>query len=257
MRYACLCCGHRTLLAAPGGTYQLCDVCCFEDPYSEQGALAAAQAAYRLAGVVDPGLADLARGPTPEEARPDWFVPLVDAPDVLVAMLLEAFGDQDLAGGVSLEEADLIDDYAMPSRDLHSAPPRGFGESGPWHALMEEALAKLQPMYGGFNFMDARGLRFYLPAYIRWLLTHSSADSFDYAFGPGHSVVFALGNHHRLPALQGLLTRPQNQALACFLAFLAWDPAPLTAAHAVDALHAHWGTFLAPDHLRQFEGVRN
>ena len=79
MKHACLCCGNRTLDEAPGGTFEICPVCYWEDddaqardPGFEGGAnalsLNEARANYERLGVSDPRFADKVRKPTPGEA---------------------------------------------------------------------------------------------------------------------------------------------------------------------------------------------
>ena len=119
-RFACLCCGHRTLERPPGRSNQLCEVCLFEDRWHPiQGTrdeirLAEFQVAFASHGVVDPTMKELARSARPDEASPDWFFPLADAAATLIPLLHLAFQSQRLKkGSTSLELAELTDNYGM------------------------------------------------------------------------------------------------------------------------------------------------
>jgi len=241
LQFSCLCCGHRTLTRRPGYSHQLCDVCCFEDRLHPRGQLAGAQAAYAALGVVDPELRELARAARPEEAPPSWFLSLEEAPGALLTLVFEAFGDQDLAGGVCLAEAEHIDDYALPSRDHTEPPPAGFGASGPWHELTRGTLDAYH--WCPFSFMDARGLRYYTPAYIRYFLVESDGAVWESSF------LFMLESSHRIEALISMLTPDQRYAVARYLAYLTSDPGGFWAEDAQSALRRWWGRYLDPDHL--------
>lgn len=206
------------------------------------GHLAEAQASYALRGVCRADLADLSRPATPQEARPSWFLPLADTADVLVAELLAAFGDQDLDGGVSLAEAELIDGYSLPARTKHSAPPPGHGQSGPWHELSRADLEQYH--WTNFNFQDERGLRYHIPATMRLALTtpDTTVDT--------TSLLWVLANGHLRDSLVELLTAAQREAIARYLAHVATDPARHDAHDAVTALRLCWSRFLDPDHWR-------
>lgn len=77
-KYACPCCGYRTLSAEPPGTQAICEVCLweddltqFKDPAFAEGAnapsLTEARRNVRECGVSDPECAASARAPRPEE----------------------------------------------------------------------------------------------------------------------------------------------------------------------------------------------
>ncbi len=77
-RFACPCCGFRTLAEEPPGTYTLCPVCYWEDdlvqyrdPGFEGGAnrcsLTQARANYALLGASAPEYLNSVRAPLPEE----------------------------------------------------------------------------------------------------------------------------------------------------------------------------------------------
>ena len=77
-RYACPCCGYLTLDEPPTGTYDICEVCFWEDDGvqfrdldSEGGAnkvsLSQARANFREHGVSDPRFKTHVRPPRPEE----------------------------------------------------------------------------------------------------------------------------------------------------------------------------------------------
>ena len=87
MRYACACCGHRTLehrpfdmVQRPSAYNQLCDVCLWEDGLRyrnlDSPPLEQAQRHFETDSVSDPDLGELARPASSHEGRPDWFVPL-------------------------------------------------------------------------------------------------------------------------------------------------------------------------------------
>jgi Cysteine-rich CPCC len=77
-RYACPCCGYLTLPESPPGTYEICEVCFweddvvqFDDPSYEGGAnevsLNQARANYRELGVSEPRFRENVRLPRPDE----------------------------------------------------------------------------------------------------------------------------------------------------------------------------------------------
>ena len=79
--YPCPCCGHLTLMARPPGTYEICDVCFweddraqFEDPEYEGGAnkvsLREARENFRAFGAAEERFLDNVRPPRAEEKPP-------------------------------------------------------------------------------------------------------------------------------------------------------------------------------------------
>src|SRR5690242_4910152 len=83
-KYFCPCCGYRTLHEPPGGTYNICEICFWEDddvqledPDYEGGAnkpsLRQAQRNFVAFGAVESRLMEFVRPPRPDDARdPDW-----------------------------------------------------------------------------------------------------------------------------------------------------------------------------------------
>lgn len=241
---ACFCCGHRTLAQAPGATWQICDVCAFEDSGPTPGELLTAQRHFASCGASDPELVELSSAPTGEPAP--WQIPMERERKILVPMLLKAFADQDLAGGVSLEEAEHIDNYAMPARGLEDPPARGFGNSGPWHHLSQEDLEKFA--WCNFSFQDARGLRYHTPAYIRFFL-----EVPEFGVDPG-SLIFALASGYQLAELRSILTTAQKHVIARWLVThaMVWRS---DVAMARKALKRHWAVDLDPEHADSLAGV--
>ena len=77
-KYACPCCGYLTLDEAPPGTYDICDVCWWEDDFVQYNdpnfrgganhlSLNEARANFRRMRVSDRRFAKLARPPMPDE----------------------------------------------------------------------------------------------------------------------------------------------------------------------------------------------
>jgi hypothetical protein len=239
---ACFCCGHRTHAQAPGSTWQICEVCAFEDGGPERAELAVAQRHFAACGAADPELLELC---TPSTGAPaPWHLPIDQEAAVLIPMLFAAFGDQDLDGGVSLEEAEHIDDYAMPARTLGDPPARGFGQSGPWHALTQKQLEKYS--WCNFSFQDARGLRYHIPAYLRFFLEEPK-----FKVDPG-SLLFHLESGFQVKELRSILTQDQKHVIARWLATQALDH---WGSSARKALKRHWAADLDPEHADSLANV--
>ena len=77
-RYPCACCGYRTLLGPVSGSFEICEVCFWEDdplqqddPEYEGGAnkvsLREAKENYRAFGATEERFLDNVRPPRPEE----------------------------------------------------------------------------------------------------------------------------------------------------------------------------------------------
>ena len=143
-----------------------------------------------------------------------------------------------LAGGVSMAEAELIDDYHLPARTEHDPPPSGFGQAPPWQALTLADLDRYS--WGNFSFQDARGIRYHAPAFIRSELRGESPGAID-------SLEFALSSNFHLDALVGLLTPAQGRVLA---EWLAWRN-PYDGA-VIKALDGPYRPFLTPDQRWRF-----
>ena len=158
-------------------------------------------------------------------------MPTDNARALLIARIDRAFAGVRLDGGVSLDEAELIDDYVLPARTERDAPPEGHGDGPPWHQLTRFDLDRYP--CGNFAFQDARGLRYHLPAFLRAHLT-------DLAHPPSAllSLLFTLRAGHQLAALRALLTTDQRHAIAQYLALAAAEGD--LADEARDALDA-WG----------------
>lgn len=242
---ACLCCGHRTLERPPGSSWQLCPVCCFDDPGATGPELALAQSHYAARGACDPELVELTQAP--QDTPVPWHLPIAQERAVLVPMLFAAFGDQDLAGGVSLQEAEHIDDYRMPARTLKDPPAPGFGQSGPWHALGAAELEAFS--WCNFSFQDARGLRYHIPAYIRAFL-----ETPEMGVDPG-SLLFCLASGWQLPALRTLLTAAQRHVIARWLVTQAVPEQGWDEGSARKALQRHWAQDLDPAHAENLAGL--
>jgi hypothetical protein len=134
-----------------------------------------------------------------------------------------AFAGVKLGGGVGLQEAQGIDDYADAAT---CAAYRSTDEKDDWHRIPVEALNQC---YSSLSFFDAEGMRFHLPAYL-------IADLHgDYEFG----MAFCLtqGSDHYF----SLLTREQRSAVRAFLLHILDEPdCQFDRPHILRALAGYW-----------------
>jgi len=195
-------------------------------------------------GACQPELLTMVRAPLPGEERPNWWAPREAWVERVVQSLGRAFAGVTLAGGVSLREANDIDDYAMPSRDERSAAPAGYGDKVPWEQLGEAALSECS--WGPFVFMDARGLRYYTPAFASWGLTRArTPNTPEFLLG-------ALG--YKRAACCRLFTAEQRLATTEWMFWLAREPVGWLAADALRALAEGWDEELDSERRELLKG---
>lgn len=124
-----------------------------------------------------------------------------------VRAIEEAFGGVRLGDGISLVEADIIDAYGS---DSERAEARSRDEKDDWTRIPDDLIEKCPDV---LCFMDAAGLRFHLPAYMRFALRRyedSDSRSTD-------SAVFRLCDPSSIEQLRGFISPAQIEAILQFL----------------------------------------
>lgn len=176
--YPCPCCGYTTLGAPPPGTYLVCPVCFWEDLPVEQSsprgychALREAQRTFLATGACLAQYVHMVRPPSEDERRsPGW-----QTIDTLVERLDDeirvAFADVSRADGISLHEADVLDDYGSEAA-LAAARQRDTDRH--WQEVPDAVIAKLS---SALSFLDDKGFHYYLPAYLSWTLRHYDSSA--------------------------------------------------------------------------------
>ncbi len=118
-----------------------------------------------------------------------------------------AFAGITLGGGVGLQEAQGLDDYADAET---CAAYRANDEKDDWHRLPAEALQRCN---SSLSFFDAEGMRFHLPAYLLADLRG------DYGF----DMAFCLTLTSDCDRYFRLLSDPQRKAVRGFLLHILDD----------------------------------
>lgn len=131
---------------------------------SSNPSLIEAQECFELHDAVDECYAFTTRKPNEDEPRDPAWRPerevLEETRATLLIQIETAFRDVFLHGGVSLDEAQDLDDYVPLEA---SRKPDG---TTPWQDVSDESLYAFQAM----PFLDAQGLKYYLPALMHWIL---------------------------------------------------------------------------------------
>ena len=136
-----------------------------------------------------------------------------------------AFAGVTLGGGVGLQEAQGLDDYADAAT---CAAYRANDEKDDWHRIPTEALNHCN---SSLSFFDAEGMRFHLPAYLLADLRG------DYGFG----MAFCLTQTSDYDRYFRLLSDAQRSAVRAFLLHIADDPEyEFDRPHIVRALNEYW-----------------
>ncbi len=185
--YPCPCCGYHTLTAQPPETYLICPICCWEDDgnicglfgdrisQSNQVSLRQAQRNFMEFGACEAEWLDWVRSPTPEDFRDPNWQPLDIIIDqrrtALISKITLAFQNTQLEKGITIHQARALDDYEDPEL------ARQIDAHLPWQEIPDKWLENFSDV---FAFMDGKGFRYYIPAYMIWCLKYAQVDSNSY-----------------------------------------------------------------------------
>jgi hypothetical protein len=163
-------------------------------------------------------------------------VPTVE--DVVNA-IERAFAGVPRGAGITLHEADAIDKKLS---DAERAQLRNLDTETRWQDVPAELIARFSCQLA---LVDGEGYRYYIPAFMRWVVTHYCASrSFTIdstIYGLGH--VANPGDYAVVRALP-LLSAAQRCAIAQFLLHMSTAAAlHADAAHAQQALDRFWGRY--------------
>jgi hypothetical protein len=89
----------------------------------------------------------------------------------------DSFQGVQLEGGISLHEAVVLDDYGTQEERRRA---RLQDELDDWRRIPDETIGRYS---ASLAFLDAKGMRFYLPAFMRFAIRHyqrSNSPSIDY-----------------------------------------------------------------------------
>lgn len=127
--------------------------------------------------------------------------------DSVVRQITDAFADVLLEDGISLREADVIDDYGT---DEERAAARRRDVSDDWQRIPDEDIEQYSSV---LCFMDEAGLRFHLPAYMRFALRkYRESESMSADF-----TIYRLCDPEDIVRLLAYLTEDQIDAVRMFL----------------------------------------
>lgn len=137
----------------------------------------------------------------------------------LIAEITAAFDGVQREDGITLHEAQALDDYRAYDDPSHPArvEARAIDKETRWQDVPSEDIAE---GYNVLSFIDAKGFRYYIPALLVWFLT-SEEDSNTY-----DSVMHFLDEDYEeydglyLPHVS-ILNHAQSKAIAHFLVYEA------------------------------------
>ncbi|NER84275.1 MAG: hypothetical protein F6K42_33015, partial [Leptolyngbya sp. SIO1D8] len=172
--YPCPCCGYRTLPQPPPGSWEICPVCFWEDApklwdcTSNQVSLRQAQRNFLSLGASEPQWSKDVRPATATEKRPSNWQTMDEQEAqrcaVLIQTITAAFSDVLREDGVSMHQARVIDDYGSPEEE---AQARLLDIDTHWWEVPDAWIAEF---YEILSFVDPKGFRYYIPAYMIWTL---------------------------------------------------------------------------------------
>ncbi|MDJ0743183.1 MAG: CPCC family cysteine-rich protein [Xenococcaceae cyanobacterium MO_167.B27] len=239
----CPCCGYLTLEKPPPETDQICPVCFWEDAmtFYEGGtnnvSLLEAQRNFVQMGACEEYWRDWVRLPSKSEQRPANWKTLDENFDVfqqkVIQSIQKAFDRVELEDGITLVEARLIDDYIFDYSQKKQLKEERFKQQIEHNHLFRESLditendllenwqdipeRVIKNLSDVLCFLDEKGYRFYLPAYMIWTINYFG--KWDYY--SVDSTIFSLCPSEYNLSRRQLLTVKQCQAICQFVRFMA------------------------------------
>lgn len=220
-RYPCPCCGHQTYILPAGGSWQLCPVCFWEDslgdpPHSgsNEVSLLEAQENFLNFGAAERKYRSAVRSPLQEEAKPLGWLSFPEIMTKVIKLIEETFKDVRRDGGVTLHQMDVLDAYGSELE---------FKEAGlkdtetTWQEIPSGKLSTFQL---SITFLDAKGFRFYLPAFMRHALLTFGSDHGIEGDGVINSLYRGPEDDFRKENFR-LLATEERECIAAFLHILA------------------------------------
>lgn len=268
--YFCPCCGYRVLYEQPPGTYLVCPICFWSDT-GDTWALRRSQLNFVSFGACDLQWLSQVRCPTEQDERdPNWQLLdekiKADGAEI-IQQVITAFENVKLEDGISLQEAQeifLIEDLAYLAFSINSseaeallAKANATDINSNWQEISEEKLIKFINSISSY-YLDPKGWRYYLPAYMVWSLRkyiNSDSNEFDrdvvrhFLVREEHEVLDRTQQEfHRRPWSEylALLTAEQLTAICQFLGFIINYSTGWVREEAIEAMEQHW-KHLCPD----------
>ena len=162
-----------------------------------------------------------------------------DPREQVIDEIRRAFADVSREDGVTLHEAEVIDDYGSTEE---RAAARRLDTDLRWQDVPDRLI---QEYSDTLCFVDVKGFRYYLPAYMIWAMrNHETTDSLS-ATHPIFCLTLSDNPTHREWHLERFraFDGPQARAIGRFLRFMAERADPGDAGLASRALDAYWGRF--------------
>ena len=158
----------------------------------------------------------------------------------LIAKVKATFGGITRGAGVTLHEAEVIDDYGT---DAERAAARQPDTDNSWTELSDELIATHPHI---LSFLDVQGLRYYLPAHLTFVLKDlvqwdGPTPNVSSALAISHLVVSQNFKEHQKERFRSFSTE-ESEVICRVLRFVAANFSWLSN-DAEQALSAYWGQF--------------
>lgn len=219
--YPCPCCGYMTLNQEPPGTYLICPICFWEDDAeqsysSNRVSLRQAQRNFIEFDACEREWLKDVRHPTCNDQRaPGWETIDTLAEKtrlLLIEKITAAFDGVSRQDGISLHAAQALDDYS--SLEEAKKIGREMDRDTQWQEVPDKWLMQFQDI---FPYLDPKGFRYYIPAYMVWSLKEPKASDSNSL----SSLMWAIENNnkHFQPHLE-ILNQEQLQVVSDYIEFV-------------------------------------
>ncbi|OKH53909.1 hypothetical protein NIES2101_09175 [Calothrix sp. HK-06] len=182
--YPCPCCGYLTLESKPPGTYLFCPICFWVDEAKNYNWIGNSQISLRQAQLnflefdaCDKEWLNYVRRPTEADIRDSNWQPVEHILEnkrlQLIERINQTFNGISLEDGLSLHGARALDDWCS-MEEARKISQKMAGKQK-WQEIPKELIEELGDSFG---FLDSKGFRYYLPAFMIYSLNYNSGYAF-------------------------------------------------------------------------------